>query len=484
MFEGLGAGELIDVITARARASAAADAEKYAAIAALQHLRCTVQGADRKSWAADGWDGAAAEISAALNMGHGRASSEMDIAVMLRDRFPKLAALFHQGLLTGRRAWIIEARTRLVTDPDTAATLDTALADRITSWGPVPEYKFTQLIDLEVERIDPDALIRARASKKVLDFVVGDDYKGEDHKAGTTAYWGRMTVTDAELTRQRIAAMLAGLCTDDPRTVEQRRAAAFAATMAGTDHLTCECGDPACPTAGEDHHARNIHVHVLTDHDSLTAALAMNEQEADAESNEPPPRPRAPQPVAIIPTGAVVPGPLLAELIARGATITPVQARCDAEPGYRPSQALAEFVRLRDLTCRWPGCDTPAEHADIDHTVPYPGGPTHPGGLKCYCRKHHLIKTFHPGWTDRQQPDGTIILTAPTGHTYTTKPGSALLFPTWAPHTPAPPSRPTAPGAHRSIMMPRRKHTRTHTTAARIKAERAHNAHPGDPPPY
>jgi hypothetical protein len=30
------------------------------------------------------------------------------------------------------------------------------------------------------------------------------------------------------------------------------------------------------------------------------------------------------------------------------------------------------------MTCRFPGCDRPAEHSDIDHTVPYPLGPTHP----------------------------------------------------------------------------------------------------------
>jgi hypothetical protein len=32
-----------------------------------------------------------------------------------------------------------------------------------------------------------------------------------------------------------------------------------------------------------------------------------------------------------------------------------------AESGYRPSAALAEFIRIRDLTCRFPGADHPAE---------------------------------------------------------------------------------------------------------------------------
>ena len=49
-----------------------------------------------------------------------------------------------------------------------------------------------------------------------------------------------------------------------------------------------------------------------------------------------------------------------------------------AEPRYRPSAALAELVRCRDLTCRFPGCDAPAQVCDIDHTIPHPLGPTHP----------------------------------------------------------------------------------------------------------
>ena len=57
-------------------------------------------------------------------------------------------------------------------------------------------------------------------------------------------------------------------------------------------------------------------------------------------------------------------------------------------------RACTEFVQWRDLTCRWPGCDKPAEMSDIDHTVPWPAGPTHASNNKCYCRIHHLIKTF------------------------------------------------------------------------------------------
>jgi hypothetical protein len=72
---------------------------------------------------------------------------------------------------------------------------------------------------------------------------------------------------------------------------------------------------------------------------------------------------------------------------------------------------------MRDLTCRFPNCDVPAEFCDIDHTIPYAAdGLTHPSNLKCECRKHHLLKTFwtgDDGWTDRQLADDTLIWTLP-----------------------------------------------------------------------
>jgi hypothetical protein len=136
-----------------------------------------------------------------------------------------------------------------------------------------------------------------------------------------------------------------------------------------------------------------------------------------------------------------------------------------------------EFVQWRDLTCRWPGCDRPVHKCDLDHTVPYPAGVTHPSDLKHYCRIHHLIKTFHTGprgWTDQQMPDGTIILTAPTGHTYTTEAHGASMFPTLAQSTgelPIPPAL-AQPDTDRSAMMPRRKQTREQDRRDRINAER------------
>jgi hypothetical protein len=168
--------------------------------------------------------------------------------------------------------------------------------------------------------------------------------------------------------------------------------------------------------------------------------------------------------------------PSRCELATAGATVTPVALPTDQPAaGYRPTATQAAFVRWRDLTCRFPGCDAPAQVCDIDHTTPYPYGPTHPSNTKLYCRTHHLIKTFYAGfgWTERQHPDGTITWIAPTGHSYSTDPHGGTLFPALA--------QPTAdlgditvpdPSPHRAMMMPTRRQTREQDRRDRITKER------------
>ncbi|WP_024444073.1 HNH endonuclease signature motif containing protein, partial [Mycobacterium sp. UM_WGJ] len=184
-------------------------------------------------------------------------------------------------------------------------------------------------------------------------------------------------------------------------------------------------------------------------------------------------------PGSFVGAGALIPPELIAEL-AKSARLVTVLHPADAppEPGYVPSKALADFVRCRDLTCRWPGCDRPAADCDLDHTIAYAdGGPTHGSNLKCYCRTHHLVKTFW-GWRDQQLPDGTVILTSPSGQTYVTTPGSSWLFPQLCAPTadlPAPKHRDDDRCGDRTAMMPRRRRTRAQNRAARIATERNQN---------
>ena len=87
---------------------------------------------------------------------------------------------------------------------------------------------------------------------------------------------------------------------------------------------------------------------------------------------------------------------------------------------YRPPAALDDFVRARDGQCRFPGCQHSAQNADLDHTIPWPKGPTSPGNLGALCRHHHRLK-HHTTWRVTQA-NGRFCWTSPTGRRYLTHP--------------------------------------------------------------
>lgn len=101
-----------------------------------------------------------------------------------------------------------------------------------------------------------------------------------------------------------------------------------------------------------------------------------------------------------------------------------------------------------------------------------------------------MVKTFW-GWSDVQLPDGTVIWTSPAGRIYITRPGSRSLFPALCRSTgelPTPTPSQDKPVGDRTLMMPKRKHTRAQNRAQAIKAERAlndaHVAWCNQPPPF
>jgi hypothetical protein len=87
---------------------------------------------------------------------------------------------------------------------------------------------------------------------------------------------------------------------------------------------------------------------------------------------------------------------------------------------YRPPSALDDFVRARDVTCRFPGCGRSAQHSDLDHTIPWPKGPTTAGNLGALCRRHHRLK--HETTWQLTQINGRFCWTSPTGRRYITEP--------------------------------------------------------------
>jgi hypothetical protein len=450
MFEE--AASVVQRLGAAARAENQAAGQRLAVIGELDVLWLRRFG-ERETWCTDTQEAITAEVAAALGITQGLAASYLDYARTMRLRLPRVGALLQAGDIDYRMFQTIVYRTELITDAEVMAAVDAELGAKVSRWPAMTQGRLAAQVDRIVARADRDAVRRRRERQADREFSIWDS--GE----GLTEVFGRLISTDAHAVDARLDALAATVCADDPRTRKQRRADAMGALAAGADRLACRCGQSDCPAAGTPVPAPVV-IHVIAEQASLDGTAST--------------------PGSMIGADALVPAELLAEL-AKSATLRPLILPSDAPPEnrYIPSPALADFVRCRDLTCRFPGCDRPAIDADIDHTIAYgDGGPTHASNLKCLCRLHHLIKTFWD-WSDQQLPDGTLIWTSPSGHTYITTPGSALLFPSLcAPTgtlTPPNPAYNRLGCIDRGVMMPKRRRTRAQNRAHYIATQRRQN---------
>ncbi len=479
----------VAAVGAWARVENAACARRLAASAQTLERKLAEAGAeDREQWCLDNWDMVAAEIAASQEVSLGVASHQLMVAYCLYERLPQVAEVFSAGTISYRMVAAVVARTLLIRDRQAMADVDRALAEHIGGWGPLSAVKTNNAIDYWVDRFDPAAVRRTELSAVSRDVTVDcpKDGSGLGHLQAT------LLATDAEALDRRLDEMAAAVCPADPRTNQQRRSDALGVFGHGGDRLSCKCGAPDCPAA--DAQPSAVVIHVVADEESLDDPTEAELDGAgppkptveelrqmtlrEALTTPPGNGPSACGP-AVIMGGAILPSPLLAAKIAGNAKIVPIvhPGRSAPEPRYTPSRALAAFVRSRDLTCRFPGCDVPADRCDIDHTIPYPNGPTQASNLKCECRKHHLLKTFG-GWRDEQLTEGTVICTSPNGQQYTTYPGSLLLFPSLCrPTAPVAATRDEVAEAHpaRTQAMPRRTRTRAENRERAIAEERARN---------
>ncbi|MCV7048173.1 DUF222 domain-containing protein [Mycobacterium frederiksbergense] len=496
---GLSDEALISAVTTMTQAEARAAAQRLALIGEVIARQCDDEDDVVAHQVIDGWAWAQAAVSAACNLNSHAASKQMRIAQALRDRLPRTAALFATGVISARVIDAITWRTHLVVDEDALGLIDAAISAEAGEYGAHSEKQLIAAVDLWVEKFDPDAVVRSTRAAKDL-YVEFDD---KDDPNGVASFWGRLRITDKKILEQRLDDLADTVCANDPRKRGELRAAALAALGVvgpALERLTCECGDAECAGSGKDPRAGALTIYALTDQvpaagedrprQTTPGAAGTPDSEPTAtEAAEPEPtapaadtKPDAPAACnpspGVMLDGAIIPAAMLAELIAAGATIKPLADIADlpAEPRYRPSTALTAFVRMRAMTCSFPGCNRAAHRCDLDHLTPWPAGATHPGNLGPLCRLHHLIKTFG-GWTPTAQPDGTIRWSAPTGHTYSKAPGASILFPHWNIDTPIPRKRAITliNDTDRDTKMPVRQRTRAQDRAQRITTERARN---------
>nr|WP_172826680.1 HNH endonuclease signature motif containing protein [Mycobacterium sp. 1423905.2] len=444
---------LLESIEAAGRVHNRAAAAQLAAIAQLFAYRLARCG-DTHDWVADVEEAVAGEVAAALRISQGLAASKVRYARAMRERLPQVGAVFRAGDIDFTFFTMVVYRTDLITDDDLLAQVDHQLAANVARWPSMTRARLSGKIDAIVARADRDAVRRRAQQQADREVWIGPS------QDGTCEIGGNIFTVDAQALDQRLNKLAATVCRADPRTAAQRRADALGALAAGADRLGCRCEQRDCP-AGTTKPASPVVIHVIAEQATVTGT--------------------GQAPGSLVGADGLIPPEVIAEL-ARSAKLVPLIHPGDAppEPGYVPSKALADFVRCRDLTCRWPGCDQAAVRCQLDHTIPYAqGGATHASNLKCYCIVHHLLKTFW-GWTEKQLPDGTLILTSPAGQTYVTTPGSALLFPSLC-HAVSPIATPEIdlfPEGYcgeRTAMMPRRRRTRSQDRAYRVATERRRN---------
>lgn len=459
---------LLESMRSAQRSERVAVAHRLLAAGRLCQLRMAdIDEIDRTQWCIDNWEAIAAEVGAELGIGRGRASSQMNYGLELLERLPKLGKVFAAGEVDFRVIAIAVFRTGLITDPDpdALATIDSRLAGMAPRWNAHSHHRIADLVDWWVRDVDPAAVRVARTSDADRHIDIGPS------RDGLTEFWGTLRAPDAAALDRRLNQLTATVCRQDPRTNRQQRADAMAVLAAGASAMTCGCESADCPARANSAEPGQIVIHVMAQ-----AATVPGASEA----------------AGYLPGHGAIPAGQIREFSKR-ALLRPVPNRDElgAEPRYRPSAALADFVRARDLGCRFPGCDRPAEVCDIDHTIPYgQGGPTHPSNLALLCRPHHLVKTFlcgENGWREEQFSNGTIVWTAPSGRTYTTTPSGALFFPELAePTGPVTVTAHRIDGESRTLMMPTRRRTRAAERLARIQWERGINEARmnADPPPF
>lgn len=425
---------------------------------------------------------AEAEIRLMLHLTHGAAGFRVSQARLLREPFPATLAALGRGAITLPKAGLI-ADECAVLDPAHAAAVEAAVLPR------APELTLGELRALlrrQILAADPAAAAkrhrRARRDRSVILYPERDGMANLSATLPATEALGIFAVLDEHARH---------LPTTDHRTMDARRAdiltdlllgptgycAAGTAAALG-DPVTADPGlDPdrfpgrrpdsgSCPPATDGDMAAADDSAAAGDSEAATEAAAAHMPAASAAfgpaSLHPPARInvqiRVTVPLDTLRGASDDPaelagyGPITADQARQLAAHAHTWHRLVTDPlsgalldygttRYRPPPHLAEYVRARDQTCTHPGCRVPAHRCDLDHTIPYNPdtgtGPTSATNLTPKCRTDHQLKQL-PGWTVRQDEDGTITWTTPSRHTYVTCPPPLHPPSTAPPRSPLP----------------------------------------------
>ncbi|WP_216694736.1 HNH endonuclease signature motif containing protein [Dietzia psychralcaliphila] len=339
----------------------------------------------------DPWETAATMISASMALSRPGASRLVTTAVELTERLPRTAALLATGWIGILAAHTIAEETALVADhlmPELDRQISDGLAPTRRRTHPPRLGPLRKMLTKTIAACDPvGADARAQQARRDQDVEL---VPLQDDRAIITA---TLTAEDALEIADRIEAFARTASPDDPRPLGQLRAAGLLALSRGWTSLPDPDGEhPTDPEARSS--ARRVVIHAYDDGTPDNRGLTLAGY-----------------------------GPITghtAEELQRSARLRIDSLSELADPDttaarrHAPSEAVSRFCRGRDGTCVFPGCQTSAEKADLDHIIPFDhdhpdrGGHTTCDDLGSLCRFHHRLKTDGV-WAYYRDTDGSYV---------------------------------------------------------------------------
>jgi Domain of unknown function (DUF222) len=339
------------------------------------------------------------EISARLRVSHREADARVVFAHELAtDRRATFDAL-HAGTVDVRRARTLVEGVRVLDDQRAAAVEARLLPDA----GEHTPAGFRRRVERAVAAADP-AGFEDRHARAVEDRQV----RCRPEPDGMGSVWALLAGPDTAMVDTVLDAAADGMKHDHPddaRTHQQRRADALA-EMAWLAWRTGHLGGLPAGQRLARAQGRRVEIGVLVPYPTL---IGLSELPGELDGFGPIPASVARRLAAGGTWRRILTDPATGRVLDYGTT------------RYRPPQDLIDQVIARDRTCRGVGCDRPARSCQIDHTIPYPDGPTAQGNTGPFCDRQHLFKT-HGGWQVHQPAPGQFTWRTPTGHTYTKHP--------------------------------------------------------------
>lgn len=356
-----------------------------------------------------------AELACALRVPERAAEALLGEARVLHADLPATLAQLAEGRFSYRHAQILIDETSGLEAEDRDAVERVALGSAGTTTASVFRRRVRRLR----EKRNPETMAeRVRNALTERSLTVDP---ARDGMAYLTLYLG--AVEAAAIWERADQAAVRALADGDPRTLTQLRADLLVDALLDRDS-----------TLG----LSRTHLHALG---------AEPEELLEVQNTELGPfRGIVPTVVVTVPVGTLLGGTEPGHLEGIG-PVDPVTARrltaeapalfrllTDPETGaalslsrtsYRIPEPLRRWLRLRDETCRFPGCSVTARRSDIDHTRDWHAhdGPTNHDNLAHLSRGHHTLK-HHGGWSVRQDGNGNLSWTSYLGREYTTAPAA------------------------------------------------------------